>query len=215
MKKIIRFSTIIALVLLLLSPGSTASAEPDNPMLRNSSCLMCHGRANFSMPGTNGEARDLHVEADSFTASVHGSRDCVSCHEDISQVPHQKGVERQVGCVRCHQQLWAQAQENGTSDENARLGEVVGHIDSPGPMPPVMTAMTLITLRRLTAMLAPTAAWGYPQRAASVTAMCWMSTSPRCTVAKPAPVTPMRRCVVIATLPTTLKKPTMYRADWR
>jgi hypothetical protein len=130
MTKVIRFSTIFALVLLLLSPGSTALAEPDNPMLRNSSCLMCHGRANFSMPTDDGEARDLHVEADSFTASVHGSRDCVSCHEDISQVPHQKGVERQVGCVQCHQELWAQAQENGASDENARLGEVVGHIES-------------------------------------------------------------------------------------
>jgi cytochrome b subunit of formate dehydrogenase len=82
------------------------------------------------MPTDDGEARDLHVEADSFTASVHGSRDCVSCHEDISQVPHQKGVERQVGCVQCHQELWAQAQENGASDENARLGEVVGHIES-------------------------------------------------------------------------------------
>ena len=127
----VSFIAVLFLLLLIQLPlGSPVYAEQENPQLRNPTCLMCHGRENFSMPGVNGEIRNLHVIAEQFGESVHGGRDCVNCHKDITQVPPQKGIDRQVGCVQCHQDLWAEAEDAGTTEEHARLGEVVEQIES-------------------------------------------------------------------------------------
>jgi len=119
---------LVAVMQILLS--SAAFAEPENPKLANDRCLKCHGRENFSRETDSGEMRALHVDAERFKESVHGGRDCVNCHKDIIKIPHRKGVDRKVGCVRCHQDLWAEAQANGTTGENARLGVVVKQIES-------------------------------------------------------------------------------------
>jgi cytochrome b subunit of formate dehydrogenase len=115
---------------LQLAPGNTPFAEPDNPKLSNDRCLRCHGRENYSKTAANGEERALHVTAEKFQQSVHGGRDCVSCHQDITKVPHRKGEERRVGCVRCHMDLWEEAQQMGTTGENARLGNVMDQVES-------------------------------------------------------------------------------------
>ena len=117
----------MALPVQLISP---AQAEPENPKLANDRCLKCHGREGFSRKAANGEERLLHVNAEKFDQSVHGQRDCVSCHVDVVKVPHNKGVDRKVGCVKCHQDLWAQAQQGEGDVENARLGVVVEQIES-------------------------------------------------------------------------------------
>ena len=96
----------------------------------NAMCLGCHNMAGFGMPGPDGEKRDLHVTADKFNASVHGVQKCVSCHEDIAGVPHEKGVEHQVGCVQCHRDLWDEARLAGEEGHEAKLGEVVLQIES-------------------------------------------------------------------------------------
>jgi cytochrome b subunit of formate dehydrogenase len=124
--------TFLAVFVLLFSIAYTSYvyAESADPKLSNDRCLRCHGRDGFSREGANGEERDLHVTAQRFETSVHGERDCVGCHQDIIKAPHRKGIQRKVGCVTCHTDLWAEAQENGTTDENARLGVVVQQIDS-------------------------------------------------------------------------------------
>ena len=125
-----------ALLLILLVAGlqltlsSTAFAEPENPKLRNDKCLRCHGKENYSRKGADGEERQLHVTAEKFNQSVHGDRDCVNCHKDIIKIPHRKGIDRKVGCVRCHQDLWAEAQLAEGNGENERLGIVVEQIES-------------------------------------------------------------------------------------
>jgi len=110
--------------------SSAVSAEPSNPKLENSKCLRCHGRPGFSRETESGAKRDLHVDAEAFKHSVHGVRDCVNCHKDIIKIPHRKGIDRKVGCVQCHTQLWKQAQESGTTKQNARLGVVMKQIES-------------------------------------------------------------------------------------
>jgi cytochrome c551/c552/cytochrome b subunit of formate dehydrogenase len=100
-----------------------AAAAPDN-----ATCLGCHGNEGFSVPGPNGKARPLHVKGDRFQHSVHGKRQCVECHKDISEIPHQK-VPHKVSCVTCHDDLWKQAQREGTTAQHARLGTVVDQID--------------------------------------------------------------------------------------
>jgi len=127
----VRFLLAIILVAAVQVPlSSTAVAEPENPKLRNERCLKCHGKADYSRKGADGEQRQLHVTAEKFTESVHGDRDCVNCHKDIVKIPHRKGVDRKVGCVKCHQDLWEEAQLTDGNGEEARLGVVVDKIES-------------------------------------------------------------------------------------
>ena len=111
-------------------PAKTAAAPAAAaPALDNALCLGCHGNEGFAMPGADGKPRALHVVKDLFEHSVHGKRQCVECHKDITEIPHQPGVERKVSCVTCHDDLWKAAQRDGKTQENARLGVVVDQID--------------------------------------------------------------------------------------
>ena len=123
-------STLILFTAFLLSLSNSAVATPENPKLANAKCLKCHGKENYTKPGPDGEPRKLHVTAEKFKQSVHGSRDCVGCHQDITKTKHSKGVDRKVGCVSCHLDLWEDAETAGTSDENLRLGVVAEQIES-------------------------------------------------------------------------------------
>jgi cytochrome b subunit of formate dehydrogenase/nitrate/TMAO reductase-like tetraheme cytochrome c subunit len=127
------FNTTLAafvLILIQLSFAGAVLAEPADPKLANKRCLMCHGKEGFSREGPDGQPRDLSVMAQVFGDSVHGSQDCVGCHEDITKVPHRKNVQRKVGCVQCHVDEWGTARENGTVHENGKLENVVEHIES-------------------------------------------------------------------------------------
>ena len=104
--------------------SNTAYAEPENPKLANKRCIRCHGKDNYAREAANGEMRQLHVTAEKFQESVHGGFDCVDCHKDIVKVPHYKGVDRKVGCVRCHQDLWAEAQSRDEHADETRLAVV-------------------------------------------------------------------------------------------
>ncbi len=122
--------SLLAGFLLFFLSVATISAQTLDPKLDNSKCLRCHGRANFSREAENGEIRDLHVDAEAFKSSVHGVRNCVNCHKDIIKIPHRKGIDRKVGCVQCHTELWQQAEQEGTTEQNARLGVVMKQIKS-------------------------------------------------------------------------------------
>lgn len=118
------------LALLLLSFAQPADAQTIDPKLSNDRCLRCHARESFSREDATGQERDLHVNADAFENSVHGEWNCVGCHQDITKVPHRKGVERKVGCVQCHLEEWGKAQAEGKADAHGTLGAVVDHIES-------------------------------------------------------------------------------------
>ncbi len=89
----------------------------------------CHGNASFAPPGADGKPRPLHVIGDKFGKSVHGKRECVECHADITEIPHKTGVTHKVNCVNCHDGLWKKAQTENKTQEHARLGVVVDQID--------------------------------------------------------------------------------------
>ncbi len=110
--------------------SSAVLAEPENPKLRNERCIKCHGKEDYSRKGADGQPRALHVNAEQFGQSVHGEGDCVSCHKDIVKIPHKKGIDRKVSCVKCHLDLWDEAQKDGTTDDEKRLGVVVEKIES-------------------------------------------------------------------------------------
>ena len=114
----------------LLVLAGMVQAQPAAPAaIDNAVCLGCHGNEGFSVPGANGRTRSLHVIADKFGKSVHGKRQCVECHKDITAIPHEKTGPLKVGCVQCHQDLWEAAKKDNKAGEFPRLGVVVEQID--------------------------------------------------------------------------------------
>ncbi len=122
-----------AMVRFVLAAAKPAAAKPapasGAPGLDKAVCLGCHGQQGFSIAGADGNPRPLHVMPERFGNSVHGKRQCVECHSNITEVPHQP-VQVKVSCINCHDDLWKQAQRDGTTKEHARLGVVVGQIDN-------------------------------------------------------------------------------------
>ncbi len=121
---------IFLVVVIQASLSDSAFAEPENPKLANDRCLKCHGKENFSRKTASGEERALHVNTENFQRSVHGDWDCVDCHKDITKVPHNKGVDRKVGCVRCHQEVLERLRTTEGYDSDTRLEEVATQIES-------------------------------------------------------------------------------------
>ena len=112
------------------APAKPAAAPaPAAAALDNATCLGCHGNEGFAMPGADGNVRALHVTKEKFESSVHGKRQCVECHKDITEIPHRQSAPRKVSCVQCHEALWATAQKENKTAANARLGVVVEQIN--------------------------------------------------------------------------------------
>jgi len=109
----------------LLMPASESAAQ----VLENDTCLGCHGNEGFSVPGADGKPRQLHVLGDRFGKSVHGKRLCVECHQNITAVPHEPGLQVKVSCVGCHESQWKSARLEDRAKEAERMGVVVQQID--------------------------------------------------------------------------------------
>lgn len=106
-----------------------ADAANATAKIANDTCLACHGDPGFAAPDADGKTRPLQVIKDKFGKSVHGRRNCVECHTDITEIPHKKGVTHKVNCVNCHDALWNAAKAENKTQEHARLGGVVEQID--------------------------------------------------------------------------------------
>jgi cytochrome b subunit of formate dehydrogenase len=68
--------------------------------ISNEACMACHGTKGFSSP-TGGP---LFVDAQAFSAGVHGSLSCISCHSDVTKIPHAERLQPVDldNCVSCH-----------------------------------------------------------------------------------------------------------------
>ena len=91
-----------ARVLAADAAAKAPAKEVGNP--ENEVCLGCHGNEGFAMPDAFGRVRQLHVIKDKFGNSVHGKRACTECHKDITEIPHNLGVQHKVSCVTCHEE---------------------------------------------------------------------------------------------------------------
>ena len=68
------------------SAGDPASQTPAK--IPSEMCLSCHGTAGFAVQGPDGKPRSLFVDQDKFKPSIHGGRQCVDCHTNITSIPH-------------------------------------------------------------------------------------------------------------------------------
>ena len=90
------------LVLLLIVPITIASAQGEEaPDLSDAACLECHSDPELAKEGPDGKLISLFVDQEKFAKSVHGSNECISCHDEITELPHSDSLKR-VDCFNCH-----------------------------------------------------------------------------------------------------------------
>jgi len=111
-------------------PADQAASDQAPAKIPATVCLGCHGDPDFSVERPDGTKRSLFVDAKNFLNSVHGKWACVDCHTQITEVPHKPLATIKVSCVNCHQEQYEAAQFAGKSDQIAKLGMVVGRINS-------------------------------------------------------------------------------------
>lgn len=75
-----------AVVLALAAMTASASAAP--PSAADSQCLACHGMPGLEKPLASGGTLSLHIEGDTFGASVHSGIGCTGCHADVNLASH-------------------------------------------------------------------------------------------------------------------------------
>lgn len=83
----------------LLIAGLTVSARA----IDNSDCFGCHEDKTLSKTDASGKTINLFVDAAKYAGSSHASKNCTSCHTDITEVPHpDKFTAKPVTCAACH-----------------------------------------------------------------------------------------------------------------
>ena len=90
-------------------------------------CLGCHGLEGFAPPATPGVKQFPMVLKDRFLGSVHGTLQCVECHNNVTKIPHDP-VTVQVSCVTCHESRLEDAKENNNAAQIAKLTRVIDMI---------------------------------------------------------------------------------------
>jgi hypothetical protein len=79
----------LAAALILLPAGAPpAFAADPAPSAADQNCLGCHGAAGMEKKLADGDTLQLHVPADGYVKSVHGTNGCTSCHADVDPAKH-------------------------------------------------------------------------------------------------------------------------------
>lgn len=95
-----QIAIILVLILSILAGYSLAADDQQND-LSNDVCLSCHNDPELIKELPGGKKISVFVNEDKFKKSVHGANDCISCHADITEVPHQENLAK-VDCSGCH-----------------------------------------------------------------------------------------------------------------
>ena len=107
--------------------AQNAASEQAAPKLTSEMCLGCHGQEGFAPATAPEPGSPPPVLKDRFLGSVHGKRQCVECHTNVTKIPHEK-VEVKVSCVSCHQNLLEAAKDDNKPELVAKLSGVVDMI---------------------------------------------------------------------------------------
>src|SRR3989304_5316889 len=67
----------------------------------NASCFTCHSEPSLTKKTPAGQELSLFVDQKRYEGSVHGSFECITCHQDIQEIPHPEKLQK-VDCSSCH-----------------------------------------------------------------------------------------------------------------
>ncbi len=108
--------------------AQNAAADQGAAKLTSEMCLGCHGQEGLGPLQPTEAGQIPKVLTDRFLGSVHGKRQCVECHTNITKLPHEK-VEVKVSCVNCHREQLEKAQDDNNAAQIAKMTGVVQMID--------------------------------------------------------------------------------------
>jgi cytochrome b subunit of formate dehydrogenase len=83
-----------------LQPRS-AAAKAATGALPDDVCLACHADRALKKKEPTGRVVSLFVNRDTLAESAHAQLDCTDCHQEVTALPHVKGLAP-VDCGRCH-----------------------------------------------------------------------------------------------------------------
>lgn len=99
---------IVTLIVFCFSPFAFAGNTIAQNEQINAQCLTCHGQPGYSVQ-KDGKKIDLYVDPAKYKSSIHASRACTACHNDLGGVPHTnpvygKDLSAKVNqrCIACH-----------------------------------------------------------------------------------------------------------------
>lgn len=90
----------IGLILFLLIGAAFGYAQT----VSNEECLECHSDSSLTKTLESGQEKSLFVNGEKFSTSLHGVFECVDCHVDIQEVPHEEDLEKG-NCGICHEDI--------------------------------------------------------------------------------------------------------------
>jgi hypothetical protein len=104
--------------------ASVASAKAS---LQNERCLVCHGETDAGTISVDGEARNLSVDEEAYSASRHGLIDCTGCHIGFKPGDHSEEetddwlyIARVQACGTCHADIYGEYELSIHGDSVAR-----------------------------------------------------------------------------------------------
>ena len=100
---LIGLSSLFALLFFAQNQRLFSQEEAD---LSNSACMECHAEKDLTGTDRFGKEISVYIDTVVFRHSVHGDMQCVDCHTDITELPHDEEL-KPVDCGQCH--LEAQA----------------------------------------------------------------------------------------------------------
>lgn len=90
-----KLKLVLAILAMAFLTAGPAIAQED------SDCFICHADPEFSKTLDDGAELSLFVDEEKFKSSIHGGEGCISCHSDITELPHEEGL-KPVDCGECH-----------------------------------------------------------------------------------------------------------------
>jgi len=67
----------------------------------NSDCLECHGEKDLTKIIDDTLEVSLFIDAEKFSNAAHGGFECIDCHLDIDDIPHEETLQKP-DCNMCH-----------------------------------------------------------------------------------------------------------------
>jgi hypothetical protein len=91
--------------------GLLLSASALKAQTETTDCLSCHGDQELVVTDSTGAERSLFVDVAKMENSVHAGFDCITCHADITELPHAE-VLAPPACSTCHEQAASEVAES-------------------------------------------------------------------------------------------------------
>ena len=77
----------------------------------NEDCMECHSDQELTTTVNDSVTVSLYVNYEQYESSIHGIFDCIECHGDIQEIPHDEKLAK-VDCSACHDDVDKMYQES-------------------------------------------------------------------------------------------------------